>query len=317
MQNMQSIENNLHLYIPRIGFGITEDQVKSTFLQNNIGRVEYCDFVLTKDKETGKPLHNSAFIKLSSWSSNSEASYNFAKHQSIKLTVDHNRSEFWIILPNKNPLPRTQVNTSQLAASTEKLFEQTEALDKKTDRFQDEMRAEMAEMRLFIKLQQEKIEHLENKLGQYEENSYDMTTSLIMANKDNENQIQRLNMEIFGEENSFYYDIKCSKEIKRQQQEAAEKKKQEEKDLAELNAAKMLAKFDSEIPIWQSMPHQMVRNKSHDDSDDDELYSIHYPKPQQLIRSPSVELATRGYTDQNIEMNSERMNASKYFCDNY
>jgi hypothetical protein len=69
------------------------------------------------------------------------------------------------VLPNKNPLPRTHVNTSQLAASTEKLFEQSESMEKRMDSFQDEMRAEMAEMRAFMKLQQEKIEALEFKLA--------------------------------------------------------------------------------------------------------------------------------------------------------
>jgi hypothetical protein len=156
--------SNLDLYIPRVSSNATEEQVKTLFFQSRIGTVEYCDFVTTKDKDTQKPQYISAFIKLNSWSPTSGACEDFAKNKSIRLHLSRNSAAFWIILPNNNPLPRSLVNTSQLAASTDKLFEQTERITEKASKFEDEMRATMAEMRQMMALQQEKIETLEFQL---------------------------------------------------------------------------------------------------------------------------------------------------------
>ena len=164
VQTIYTLISNLDLYIPRIASNATEDQVKAIFLHCNIGTVEYCDFAITKDKYTKKPLYTSAFIKLSSWSNLSGACEDFAKNESIRLYLSRETNEFWIILPNKNPLPRTHVNNSQLAAATDKLFEQTEKITEKASKFEDEMRATIAEMRQMIALQQEKIESLEFQL---------------------------------------------------------------------------------------------------------------------------------------------------------
>ena len=156
--------SNLDLYIPRVSSNATEEQVKTLFFQSRIGTVEYCDFVTTKDKDTQKPQYISAFIRLNSWSPTSGACEDFAKNKSIRLHLSRNSAAFWIILPNNNPLPRSLVNTSQLAASTDKLFEQTERITEKASKFEDEMRATMAEMRQMMVLQQEKIETLEFQL---------------------------------------------------------------------------------------------------------------------------------------------------------
>ena len=161
--NANSAYKNLELYIPRASLRITEPQIKETFFRSQIGIVEYCDIVIVKDKETKQPTYASVFLKLDTWNPVSNARADFEKNGSIKVFI--NSTEFWIILPNKNPLPRTHVNNSQLAASTEKLFEQTEALEKKANKFEDEMRAEMAEMRLFMKLQQQSIDALKTELA--------------------------------------------------------------------------------------------------------------------------------------------------------
>jgi len=158
------LTSNLDLYIPRVAQGTTEEQIKAVFAHSRIGTVEYCDLSLTKDKDTKKPQYLSAFVRLSSWSNSSGACEDFAKNESIRLYLSRETNEFWILLPNKNPLPRTHVNNSQLAAATDKLFEQTEAIEKKADKFEDEMRATIAEMRQMIALQQEKIESLEFQL---------------------------------------------------------------------------------------------------------------------------------------------------------
>jgi hypothetical protein len=162
-ENINPIYKNLYLYVPRASLRTTESQVKDQFFRSQIGNVEYCDLVTIKDKDTKQPLYAQLFIKLACWDLLSRAKADFERNGSVKIYLTD--SEFWIVLPNKNPLPRTHVNTSQLAASTEKLFEQSELMEKRMESFQDEMRAEMAEMRAFMKLQQEKIEALEFKLA--------------------------------------------------------------------------------------------------------------------------------------------------------
>lgn len=158
------LTTNLDLYIPRVSAGTTEEQIKTMFARSNIGAVDYCDLSLTKDKDTKKPQYLSAFVKLRTWSNLSGACEDFARNKTIKLYLSRETGEFWIILPNNNPLPRTHVNNSQLAAATDKLFAQTDALDKKMDNFMDDMRRTIIEMRESMSLQQQQIEELEFEL---------------------------------------------------------------------------------------------------------------------------------------------------------
>jgi hypothetical protein len=161
VQTKLNLVSNLDLYIPRIRSGTTEDDIRYIFEKSRVGTVEYCDISLTRDKDSKKPQHFCAFVKLISWSSLSGANEDFARTKSIRIHLSHQTSEFWIILPNNNPIPRSHVNTSQLAAATDKLFEQSDALEKKTDKFEDEMRATIAEMRQMMILLQEKFDRLE------------------------------------------------------------------------------------------------------------------------------------------------------------
>jgi len=231
---------NLELYIPRASLRITEQQVRDTLFRGQIGIVEYCDIVVTKDKETKQPTYASVFLKLDSWSPTSNARPDFEKNGSIKLYL--NATEFWIILPNKNPLPRTHVNNSQLAASTEKLFEQTEAIEKKADKFQDEMRAEMAEMRLFMKMQQQSIDTLKTELAAANDDIEQLNTNIEQLRQDNSEltyQLKRSNIAIYGYNTIDEYD-------------AAEEKKRQDKKLAE--DKEMQDRFDAEVDALLDLP---------------------------------------------------------------
>jgi hypothetical protein len=240
---------NLELYIPRASLRITEQQVRDTLFRSQIGIVEYCDIVIVKDKETKQPLYASVFLKLDTWNPISNARDDFEKNGSIKVYL--NGTEFWIILPNKNPLPRTHVNNSQLAASTEKLFEQSEALEKKANKFEDEMRAEMAEMRLFMKMQQQSIDALKTELATANTN----IEQLRQDNSDLTYQLRRTNIAFYGYSTVDEY-------------EAAEEKKREEKRLSDkVNKDKKLQdKFDAEVDalldLDLDMPPKLSRTAS-------------------------------------------------------
>jgi hypothetical protein len=221
---------NLELYIPRASLRITEQQVRDTLFRGQIGIVEYCDIVITKDKETKQPTYASVFLKLDSWNPLSNARADFEKNGTIKLYL--NATEFWIILPNKNPLPRTQVNTSQLAASTEKLFEQTEKITEKASKFEDEMRAEMAEMRLFMKMQQQSIDALKTELAMANDDIEQLNTNIEQLREDNNQltyQLSGYHMAIYGNKTVDEYNAAQAAE--------EEKKLEEERDFeAEVDA---------------------------------------------------------------------------------
>ena len=195
----QGKENELlDLYIPRASLKTTDRQVKDLLFRCQIGIVEYCDLVIIKDKETKEPLHMSVFLKLESWDPFSNARADFNKNGSLNLFLGQGSKEFWMLLPNKTPLPRSHVNTSQLAASTEKLFEQTEQLTEKTNKIQQDQAEQMEEMRYTIRSQQDQIETLEFKIKIVEEEAQ-MNYSVLM------NMVQRLtrqmsvlNMDMYG-----------------------------------------------------------------------------------------------------------------------
>jgi len=227
---------NLELYIPRASLRITEQQVRDTLFRSQIGIVEYCDIVITKDKETKQPLYASVFLKLDTWNPISNARADFEKNGSIKVYL--NGTEFWIILPNKNPLPRTHVNNSQLAASTEKLFEQSEALEKKANKFEDEMRAEMAEMRLFMKLQQQSIDELK--------------TELASANADIE-QLREDNSQLIYQLSGYHMAIYGDSTV--DEYEAAQATEEEKRLSDKVNEDKeMQDQFDAEVDELLDLP---------------------------------------------------------------
>ena len=141
---------NTDIYIPKMKLNTTESTLKATLSCCGIGEVDYCDLVLVKDPTTKQPVHMSAFIKLQTWCPTTIACADFCKLGSIKVFLGLGSKEYWLILPNKNPLPRTHVNVSQLAASTEKLFEQHQTLADQNAMLLDghkEMDSQLIEMR--------------------------------------------------------------------------------------------------------------------------------------------------------------------------
>ena len=124
--------NNLDLYIPRISALTTEEKIKQLFWQLYIGHVEYADIVATKHPDRKELQYFSAFVKLKYWGPILSVGDIFQNTKTYKMELKGFGSDlgerFWLLLPNKTPLPRTKVNVSQLAASTDKLFEQQEAM---------------------------------------------------------------------------------------------------------------------------------------------------------------------------------------------
>lgn len=122
--NLNSGIDNLDIYIPRIDGRYTEDDIKHTFRTIGVGLVAYVDFVATKDPETKEIKFYSAFIKLDEWNPNGFWYKQFIKESQTRVQITS--VEYWIILVAKTPLVRSKVNTHQLAAYTDELFQNSE-----------------------------------------------------------------------------------------------------------------------------------------------------------------------------------------------
>ena len=122
--NLNNGIDNLDIYIPRIDGRYTEDDIKHTFRTIGVGLVAYVDFVATKDPETKEINFYSAFIKLDEWNPNGFWYKQFIKESQTRVQITS--VEYWIILVAKTPLVRSKVNTHQLAAYTDELFQNSE-----------------------------------------------------------------------------------------------------------------------------------------------------------------------------------------------
>jgi hypothetical protein len=130
--NRNIFSENLDLHISRISARTTPDHISRSLYEMRIGDVEYVDIVATKDPVTKAVLYYSAFIRLLRWGPERFPAQEFDEKKSFKIFLGRYSSDpaekYWVLYPNKNPLPRSRVNTHQLAASTEKLFENVEQL---------------------------------------------------------------------------------------------------------------------------------------------------------------------------------------------
>ena len=163
--NSTMLSSNLYLYIPRVGAGATQAYVEAIINRSNIGTAEYCDITLTKDKDPNKAAFLSAFVKLVCWSPASNACEDFARTKSIRIQLNRETGEFWILLPNHNPMARTYLNTTQIAAATDKLFEVTDEITEKAASFELIMRTQLAEMRALIWNQHNQIAALQHEVN--------------------------------------------------------------------------------------------------------------------------------------------------------
>lgn len=123
----------LSLYIPRIGGHHTEQSVMQIFHILHVGHVAFVDFVAIKEKDSepqsktkvSKPTKfYSAFVQMAQWNTHCIVYNEIQAGKRHDLIVDRNLHEFWMLLPSKaEMIPRSRVNTHQLAAYTSELFD--------------------------------------------------------------------------------------------------------------------------------------------------------------------------------------------------
>ena len=117
------------VFIPTISKVHTEERIAYYFALNCVGKVERVDFV---EFQSGVKGFQQAFVHFSPQQKTHEileaiekkGSYMFYPwEKSLKVCSFKEQNEYWILLKNKNPVPKTELNVNQLAHN-QKLMEE-------------------------------------------------------------------------------------------------------------------------------------------------------------------------------------------------
>lgn len=129
-------KTHLYIYIPRVDVRFNETELQ--YFLRDIGIIDYVDFGEVKDKTTNEFRHYCAFVKFQEWNICHEAYTEVVQNSSYRLQISP--VEYLMLLPNKNPLPRSKLNTHQLAAFYEDLQGKYDDLQKKYMKLANEVK---------------------------------------------------------------------------------------------------------------------------------------------------------------------------------
>ena len=140
---MSSTSPMTSIYIPFVDSRFNEKDVINTFEYYNICNVSRVDFVEIPEKTN--VCH--AFIHVNNWYNSNNASIAFweiTNKGSYKFYYSQSQmtsNAFWLLLPNKNPIPKTKLNIHQLAVMIsemeKKISEQQSEMDDMKKRIAD------------------------------------------------------------------------------------------------------------------------------------------------------------------------------------
>ena len=134
------------IYIPFVDSRFSEKDVIATFDYYNICNVSRVDFVEIPEK--ANVCH--AFIHVNNWYNSNNASLTFweiTNKGSYKFYYSQSQSTanaFWLLLPNKNPIPQTKLNIHQLAVMISEM--EKKIVDQQAE--MDNMRKRIADLEL-------------------------------------------------------------------------------------------------------------------------------------------------------------------------
>jgi hypothetical protein len=104
-------------YIPIVDVSVTEQDIINAFEFADICRISRVDFVEIPDKSN--VCH--AFVHVNNWYNSNAASLAFweitnkGSHKFYHSRALFKLNTYWLLLPNKNPVPPTRLNIHQLA----------------------------------------------------------------------------------------------------------------------------------------------------------------------------------------------------------
>lgn len=134
------------IYIPFVDSRLTKRDVINTFEYYNICNVSRVDFVEIPEKTN--VCH--AFIHVNNWYNSNNASlayWEIINKGSYKFYYSQSQSSskaFWLLLPNKNPIPETKLNIHQLAVMISEM--EKKIADQQAE--MDNMRKRIADLEL-------------------------------------------------------------------------------------------------------------------------------------------------------------------------
>lgn len=141
MQQTNSVAistTNKLVYISRVEARYGERDIIEIINKANVGRVLYADMTAVKDNSPDagpKPAFKfySAFVMMSEW--NPKALADLKNQGQIKLWTDNTRTVYWVLRPatEGSEIPRSKVNTHQLAHYTAELYDRVETAEKKAE----------------------------------------------------------------------------------------------------------------------------------------------------------------------------------------
>ena len=172
--NPQVNRSLFSLFIPTISKVHTEERIANYFALKCVGNVERVDFV--EHPSHAKGLHgdikdfHQAFVHFTPDQKTHEimeaieqkGSYRFYPCDKLICSFKE-KNEYWILLKNKNPLPKTELNVNQLAHN-QKLMEEREAL----------MVEKMEKMFQKMEKMEERSAQMEERSAQMEEREFQM-----------------------------------------------------------------------------------------------------------------------------------------------
>ena len=139
MQSSSSLSTynttKLLVYIARVESDITERDIIDIIYNSKIGRVQYADLTAVRDNSSDAGpnpaiVHYSAFVMITNWDKSAMEDLNWFGQ--LKVWINSSRTSYWIIRHSAegSEIPRSKVNTHQLAHYTAELYKRVESAEK-------------------------------------------------------------------------------------------------------------------------------------------------------------------------------------------
>lgn len=180
---MASSNNQMYsVFIPTISKIDTEEIIVDYFALNCVGKVERVDFVEFQndgeDRACDAKRFQQAFVHFSPQQKTREIMEAIEQKGSYRFYPFKEQNQYWILLKNKNPVPKTELNVNQLAHN-QKLMEERYVQMEERYAQMEEREALMVEKmeKMFQKMEQmeEREALMDEKMEQMEEREARMT----------------------------------------------------------------------------------------------------------------------------------------------
>ena len=167
---MASSNNQMYsVFIPTISKAHTEERIANYFALKCVGNVERVDFVEFQSDEEDRACDpkrfQQAFVHFTPDQKTHEIMEAIEQKGSYRFYPFKEQNQYWILLKNKNPVPKTELNVNQLAHN-QKLMEERYAQMEERYAQMEERYAQMEEREA---LMVEKMEKMFQKMEQMEE----------------------------------------------------------------------------------------------------------------------------------------------------